>query len=163
MSDFWLIDQIRSRVFVVELPGMTRQNERYLVKSCRRLASTASAAGVPLAVAWSQLGHYIERTAPRIRTEQERETFVAIMQRLRDELFREPRGTRTGHCPVLECRAHAGRIESAHGAALSRCSVPLAGLQVLVDRRGGLAAGTHGKDHGGAAGDDVAASEDAAL
>jgi len=25
----------------------------------------------------------------RMRTEQERETFVAIMQRLRDELFRE--------------------------------------------------------------------------
>ena len=61
MSDFWLVDRIRSRVFVVELPGMTRQNERYLVKSCRRLARNASAAGVPLVVAWSQLGQYIER------------------------------------------------------------------------------------------------------
>jgi hypothetical protein len=89
MSDFWLVDRIRSRVFVVELPGMTRQNERYLVKSCRRLARNASAAGVPLAVAWSQLGQYIERATSRMRTEQERETFVAIMQRLRDELFRE--------------------------------------------------------------------------
>ena len=89
MSDFWLIDQIRSRVFVVELPGMTRQHERYLVRSCRRLARTASAAGVPLTVAWSQLGQYIERATSRIRTEQERETFVAIMQRLRDEFSRE--------------------------------------------------------------------------
>ena len=26
MSDFRLVDQIRTRVFVVELPGMTRQN-----------------------------------------------------------------------------------------------------------------------------------------
>ena len=89
MSDFWLVDQIRSRVFVVELPGMTRHSERYLIESCRRLARAASAAGVPLAVAWSQLGRYIERTARRIRTEQERETFVAIMQRMKNELFRE--------------------------------------------------------------------------
>ena len=89
MSDFWLVDRIRSRVFVVELPGMTRQSERYLVKSCRRLTRNASAAGVPLVVAWSQLGQYIERATSRMRTEQERETFVAIMQRLRDELFRE--------------------------------------------------------------------------
>ena len=89
MSDFWLVDQIRARVFVVELPGMTRQHERYLVRSCRRLACAARAAGVPLAVAWSQLGQYIERTTPRIRTEQERETFIAIMQRLRHELFHD--------------------------------------------------------------------------
>ena len=39
MSDFWLVDQIRARVFVVELPGMTRQSERRLVKSCRRLVT----------------------------------------------------------------------------------------------------------------------------
>ena len=64
MSDFWLIDQIRSRVFVVELPGMTRQHETDLVRSCRRLARTASAAGVPLTVAWSQLGQYIKKTTP---------------------------------------------------------------------------------------------------
>ena len=89
MSDFWLVDQIRCRVFVVELPGMTRQHEQYLVKSCRRLARAASTTGVPLAVAWNQLGQFIEKTARRIRTEQERETFVAIMQRVRDELFRE--------------------------------------------------------------------------
>jgi hypothetical protein len=89
MSDFWLVDRIRTRVFVVELPGMTRQHERYLVKSCRKLARNAIAAGIPVAVAWSQLGQYIERITPRMRTEQERETFVAIMQRLRDELFRE--------------------------------------------------------------------------
>jgi hypothetical protein len=89
MSDFWLVDRIRSRVFLVELPGMTRHNERYLVKNCRRLARNASAAGVPLVVVWSQLGQYIERATLRMRTEQERETFVAIMQRLRDELFRE--------------------------------------------------------------------------
>ncbi len=89
MSDFRLVDQIRTRVFVVELPGMTRQNERYLVKSCRSLARTAGAAGVPLAVAWNHIAQYIERTTFRIRTEQERETFVAIMQRLRAELFRE--------------------------------------------------------------------------
>ncbi len=89
MKDYWLVDQIRSRVFVVPLPGMTLQRERHLVKSCRRLARAASAAGVPLAEAWNDLGHYIERTSPRIRTEQERETFIAIMQRLRNEIFRE--------------------------------------------------------------------------
>lgn len=89
MSDYWLVDRIRSRVFVVELPGMTRRGERNLVKSCRGLARNASAAGVPLGVAWNQLGQYIERATSRMRTEQERETFVAIMQRLRDELFRE--------------------------------------------------------------------------
>ena len=89
MSDFWLVDQIRARVFVVELPGMTRQSERRLVKSCRRLVSAARAAGVPLSVAWCQIGQYIERMTPRFRTEQERETFFAIMQRLRNELFQE--------------------------------------------------------------------------
>ena len=99
MSEFWLVDQIRSRVFVVELPGMTRQRERYLVKSCRGLIRAARAAGVPVAVAWSQLGLFIDRTAPRIRTEQERETFVAIMQRLRDELFRERAGAGRGASP----------------------------------------------------------------
>ncbi len=54
-------------------------------------------------------------------------------------------------------------INSIQASALSSLLVPLAGLQVLVDRRGGLSAGTHRKNHGGAAGDDVAASEDAAL
>jgi hypothetical protein len=89
MSDYWLVDRIRSRVFVVELHGMTRRGERNLVKSCRSLARNASLSGVPLAVAWSQLGQYIERATSRMRTEQERETFVAIMQRVKNELFRE--------------------------------------------------------------------------
>ncbi len=89
MKDLLLTDRIRSRVFVVKLPGMTCQSERHLVTSCRKLARAATAAGVPLAVAWSQLGQSIERGAACLRTEQERETFVAIMQRLKVELFRE--------------------------------------------------------------------------
>jgi hypothetical protein len=89
MRDFWLVDQIRSKVFVVELPGMTRRTERRLVQSCHGLVRVSRAAGIPLADAWSPLCWCIERMCARIRTEHERETFMAIMQRLRNELFRE--------------------------------------------------------------------------
>ena len=89
MSEFWLVDQIRSRVFVVTLPGMTRRRERDLVKSFRKMTQTALASGVPLVEAWSEISGFVERMASRLRTEQERETFVAIMQRLRQELMAE--------------------------------------------------------------------------
>jgi hypothetical protein len=89
MSEFWLVDQIRSRVFVVALPGMTRRRERDLVKRFRKMTQTALASGVPLVEAWSEVGGFVERMASRLRTEQERETFVAIMQRLRQELMAE--------------------------------------------------------------------------
>ena len=89
MSEFRMVDRIRSRVFVVELPGMTARNERFLIRRCRELARSALAAGVPLGVAWSQVSEFVNRASRRLRTEQERETFVAIMQRLRDELFQE--------------------------------------------------------------------------
>ncbi len=89
MSDFRLIDRMRSRVFVVELPGMTPRNERFLIRRCRKLARSALAAGVPLGVAWSQITESVDRAARRLRTEHERETFMAIMQRLKYELFQE--------------------------------------------------------------------------
>ncbi len=89
MSDFRSIDRMRSRVFVVELPGMTPRNERFLIKRCRELAQSAMASGVPLGVAWSQMVEFADRASRRLRTEQERETFVAIMQRLRQEVFQE--------------------------------------------------------------------------
>lgn len=68
---------------------MTCQRERLFINHCRRLAGTARSAGVPLAVAWSFLAPRIERLVPRLRTEHERETFVAIMHRLRAELFQD--------------------------------------------------------------------------
>ncbi|MBV8487699.1 MAG: hypothetical protein JO161_05425, partial [Planctomycetaceae bacterium] len=43
----------------------------------------------PLVEAWSAVGGFVDRVASRLRTEQERETFVAIMQRLRQELMAE--------------------------------------------------------------------------
>jgi hypothetical protein len=89
MSDCGFVDRIRVRVFVVQLPGMTRDRERFLIRNCRKLAENALATGVPLAVAWSLVGQFIDRVTLRMRTEQERETFVAIMQRLRAELFQE--------------------------------------------------------------------------
>ncbi len=89
MSEFWLVDQIRSRVFVVALPGMTRRRERDLVKSFRMMTRSALVTGVPLVEAWGAAGGFVERLASRLRTEQERETFVAIMQRLRHELMAE--------------------------------------------------------------------------
>jgi len=82
-------DQIRSRVFVVHLPGMTRERERVLIRRCHLLARTARAAGVPLTVAWSMLGHRIERLSACLRTEHERESFAAVMHRLRVELFQD--------------------------------------------------------------------------
>lgn len=89
MSEFWLVDRIRARVFVVALPGMTRRRERDLVKSFQKLTRSARASGVPLVEAWSAVGGFVDRLASRLRTEQERETFVAIMQRLRQELMAE--------------------------------------------------------------------------
>jgi hypothetical protein len=89
MRERWLLDRIRARVFVVGLPGVTPRHEVDLVQSCHRLIRSALGAGVPLAIAWGQVGSFVERVAGGIRTEQERETFVAIMQRLRDELFQE--------------------------------------------------------------------------
>jgi hypothetical protein len=89
MSDYGFVDRIRIRVFVVQLPGMTRERERFLIRNCRRLADTAGAVGVPLGVAWGLIGQLIERVILRMRTEQERETFVAIMQRVKAELFQE--------------------------------------------------------------------------
>lgn len=83
------IDFIRARVFVVSLPGMSRQRERLFINHCRRLAVTARSAGVPLAVAWNLLAQRIDRLVPRLRNEHERETFVAIMHRLRAELFQD--------------------------------------------------------------------------
>jgi len=83
------VDHIRARVFLVSLPGMTNQRERLFINHCRRLARGAMAAGVPMAVAWSMIAHRIERLTPRLRTEHERETFLAIMHRLRAELFQD--------------------------------------------------------------------------
>jgi hypothetical protein len=89
MREPWLTDQIRCRVFVVRLPGMTRERERVLIYRCLMLAQTARRAGVPLAVAWGMLGQCIERLSVRLRTEHERESFAAVMQRLRLELFQD--------------------------------------------------------------------------
>ena len=91
MSEFRLVDRMRSRVFVVGLPGMTPRNERFLIRRCRELARSAVAAGIPVGAAWSHINEFVDRASRGLRSEQERETFVAIMQRLRDELFRESR------------------------------------------------------------------------
>lgn len=89
MHEPWLTDQIRSRVFVVRLPGMTCERERVLIRRCSLLARTATAAGVPLTVAWNMLGHRIERLSACLRTDYERESFAAVMHRLRLELFQD--------------------------------------------------------------------------
>jgi hypothetical protein len=68
---------------------MSVRGERFLIQSCRKMTRSAIAAGVPVTEAWSQVAHFVERTIPRMRSEQERETLVAIMQRLRAELLRE--------------------------------------------------------------------------
>ncbi|MGC8642356.1 MAG: hypothetical protein ACP5XB_21045 [Isosphaeraceae bacterium] len=83
------VEFMRSRVFVTELPGMTRRREQTLIRNCQALARNARAAGVPLSEAWRPVGQFIERASAFLRTEHERETFVAVMQRLRDELFHE--------------------------------------------------------------------------
>ena len=83
------VEVIRSRVFVTQLPGMTRRREQTLIRDCQALARSARAAGIPLGEAWRPVGQFIERASAHIRTEHERETFVAVMQRLRDELFHE--------------------------------------------------------------------------
>ena len=83
------IDHIRYRVFLVGLPGMTSDRERVFITHCRRLARAAVSAGVPLAVAWGMISHRIERLAVRLGTEHERETFLAIMHRVRAELFQD--------------------------------------------------------------------------
>jgi hypothetical protein len=84
-----LTDLIRSRVFVVHLPGMTRDRERMLIRRCLMLSGTARAAGVPLAAAWGMLAQTIEWVSNRLRTEHERESFAAVMHRLRLELFQD--------------------------------------------------------------------------
>jgi hypothetical protein len=89
MSEFGLIDRLRTRVFVVDLPGMTARHQRCLIRRCHRLAWSAAKAGIPLGVVWCQITEFADRAARRLRTEHERETFVAIMQRLRNELFQE--------------------------------------------------------------------------
>jgi hypothetical protein len=89
MVDHGFVDRIRIRVFLTELPGMTRDHERRFIHRCRRLVESALAAGIPLAVIWNAVGQLIDRITTRLRTEHERETFVAIMQRLRAELFQE--------------------------------------------------------------------------
>jgi hypothetical protein len=89
MHEPLLTDQIRSRVFVVRLPGMTCDRERVLIRRCHLLARTALAAGVPLTVAWSMLGQRIDRLSGCLRTEHERESFAAVMHRLRLELFQD--------------------------------------------------------------------------
>jgi hypothetical protein len=91
MGDLALVDRIRSRVFLVPLPGMTPQRERFLIRNCRRLVASARAKGLPLPAAWGPVRLLVDRVTGRLRTEQERETFVAIMQRLHEELFRECR------------------------------------------------------------------------
>lgn len=83
------VDQVQYRVFVVELPGMTRQREQSLIRSCQSLARSAAAAGIPLVEAWRPLGQLIERMIERLRTEHERETFAAVMQRLRLEFIQD--------------------------------------------------------------------------
>jgi hypothetical protein len=90
MREPYLTDQIRSRVFVVPLPGMTLDRERVLIRRCRLLARTALAAGVPLTVAWNMLGQRIERLSACLRSDYERESFAAVMHRLHAELFQEP-------------------------------------------------------------------------
>jgi hypothetical protein len=89
MVDHGFVDRIRIRVFLTELPGMTRDRERRLIHRFRQLVQSALAAGVPLAVTWGTVSQLIDRINARLRTEHERETFVAIMQRLRAELFHE--------------------------------------------------------------------------
>ena len=89
MVDHGFVDRIRIRVFLTELPGMTRDRERRLIHRCRRLVESAREADIPLAVVWNTVGHLIDRINSRLRTEHERETFVAIMQRLRAEMFQE--------------------------------------------------------------------------
>ena len=61
MGEFGLIDRIRSRVFLVSLPGMTPQRERFLVRNCRRLVANARANGLPMTSAWSPVSQLVER------------------------------------------------------------------------------------------------------
>lgn len=84
-----MIEQVRFRVFVVSLPGMTPERERILIRRCCGLARMATEAGVTLTDAWMMLGQRITQLLACLRTEQERETFTAIMQRIQAELFQE--------------------------------------------------------------------------
>ncbi|WP_156512770.1 hypothetical protein [Planctomyces sp. SH-PL62] len=68
---------------------MTCDRERVFITRCLRLARAAMAAGIPLTVAWNLVAGCVDRLTPRLRTEHERETFRAIMQRLRSELFQD--------------------------------------------------------------------------
>lgn len=89
MHDRRLIEQIRFRVFVVSLPGMTPERERILIRRCYGLARVATEVGVSLTDAWTMLGQRIAQLFGCLRTEQERESFAAILQRLRAELFQD--------------------------------------------------------------------------
>ena len=42
------VEFMRSRVFVTELPWMTRRREQTLIRNCQALARNARAAGIPL-------------------------------------------------------------------------------------------------------------------
>lgn len=89
MHDRRLIEQVRFRVFIVGLPGMTPERERTFIQRCCRLASMAMEVGISLADAWRMLSQRITQLLAGLRTEQERESFMAIMQRLRAELFQD--------------------------------------------------------------------------
>jgi len=89
MHDRRLIEQIRFRVFVVSLPGMTAERERTFIRRCHGLARMAMEVGLALADAWMMLGQRIAALLACLRTEQERETFAAIMQRVQTELFQD--------------------------------------------------------------------------
>ena len=91
MGEFGLIDRIRSRVFLVSLPGMTPQRERLLIqqlpppgRECPGQRPFADDRVVP--------GEPARRTGEVPAAHRARgETFVAIMQRLHEELFQECR------------------------------------------------------------------------
>lgn len=89
MHDRRLIEQIRFRVFIVSLPGMTADRERSFIQRCCGLAKVAKDLGLSLADAWTMLGQRIAQLLACLRTEQERETFSAIMQRIQIELFQD--------------------------------------------------------------------------
>ena len=89
MHDRRLIEQVRFRVFIVGLPGMTPDRERNFIRRCCGLARTAREVGLSLTEAWGMLGQRIAQLLACLRTEQERESFMAIMQRIEAELFRD--------------------------------------------------------------------------
>lgn len=89
MREAYSTDQIRPRVFVAPLPGMSLDRERALIRRCRLLARTTLEAGMPLAVAWSMIVQQVERMSQSLRSDYERESFAAVMHRLHVELFQD--------------------------------------------------------------------------